>query len=66
MLVYLYLKKKKELEFIRESVNKGRPLGDNFWLDKVVKKFRLEMTVRNPEGLKTVPDTFFVPVDTIV
>ena len=39
---------KKELEFIRGSVNKSRPFGDDSWLDKVVKKFRIEMTVRNP------------------
>lgn len=38
----------KELELIRESVNKNRPFGDSSWLDKVVKKFGLEMTLRKP------------------
>src|SRR3989344_3733427 len=38
----------KELEFIRESVNKSKPFGSDSWLDKVVKKFGLEMTLRKP------------------
>lgn len=38
----------KELEFIRESVNKSKPFGDDSWLDKIVKKFGLEMTLRKP------------------
>jgi len=36
----------KELEFIRESVNKSKPFGSDSWLDQVVKKFGLEMTLR--------------------
>lgn len=39
---------KKELEFIRESVNRSKPFGDDSWLDKIVKKFGLEMTLRKP------------------
>lgn len=38
----------KELEFIRESVNKSKPFGDDPWLDKIVKKFGLGMTLRKP------------------
>jgi len=38
----------KELEFIRESVNKSKPFGSDTWLDKIVKKFGLEMTLRKP------------------
>lgn len=38
----------KELEHVRECTNKSRPFGDEFWLDKVVKKFGLEMTLRKP------------------
>lgn len=38
----------KELECIRECTNKSRPFGDESWLDKVVKKFGLEMTLRKP------------------
>ena len=37
-----------DLELIRESVNKSRPFGNDSWLDKVVKKFGLEMTIRKP------------------
>ena len=42
------LPNEKELEYIRESVNKNRPFGNESWIDKVVKKFGLEMTLRNP------------------
>lgn len=37
-----------ELELIRESVNKNKPFGNGSWLDKIVKKFGLEMTLRKP------------------
>lgn len=36
----------KQLERIRECVNKNRPFGGGVWLDKVIRKFRLEMTFR--------------------
>lgn len=39
---------KKELELIRESVNKNRPFGDESWLEKIVRNFGLEMTIRKP------------------
>src|SRR3989338_1322649 len=39
---------KNDLELIRESVNKSKPFGNDSWLDKVVKKFGLEMTIRKP------------------
>jgi len=42
------LQNNKELELIRESVNKNRPLGNESWTNQVVKKFGLEMTLRNP------------------
>ena len=38
----------KELKYIRECANKSRPFGNESWLDKVVKKFGLEMTLRRP------------------
>lgn len=38
----------KETEYIRECINKSRPFGDESWLDRVVRKFGLEMTMRNP------------------
>lgn len=37
-----------ELESIRESVNKSKPFGSSSWIDKIVKKFGLEMTLRKP------------------
>jgi putative transposase len=37
-----------ELESMRESVNKSKPFGNDSWLDKIVKKFGLEMTLRRP------------------
>lgn len=39
---------KEELEYIRESINKNRPFGEESWIDKIVKKFGLEMTLRKP------------------
>ncbi|OGM99988.1 MAG: hypothetical protein A3B91_03260 [Candidatus Yanofskybacteria bacterium RIFCSPHIGHO2_02_FULL_41_29] len=37
-----------ELGYIRESINKNRPFGDESWIEKIVKKFSLEMTLRKP------------------
>ncbi len=45
----------KELGYIRECSNKNRPFGDDSWLDKVVNKFGLEMTLRNPGRPKNGP-----------
>lgn len=36
----------KELEYIRASILKSHPYGDDNWLNKVVKKFGLEITLR--------------------
>lgn len=36
------------LETIRTSVNKGVPFGSTKWVDKMVKKFGLENTLRGP------------------
>lgn len=50
-----------ELESIRESVNKNKPFGNHSWLDKIVKKFGLEMTLRKPGRPKNgLPDTFYL------
>jgi len=35
-----------ELEYIRASILKSRPHGDDNWMNKVVKKFGLEITLR--------------------
>ncbi len=36
----------KELEYIRTSISKSRPYGDDNWMNKTVKKFGLEITLR--------------------
>jgi len=36
----------KELEYIRASVLKSRPYGDDNWINRIVKKFGLEITLR--------------------
>jgi len=38
----------EELEYIRGCINKSRPFGNESWLNKVVRRFGLEMTLRNP------------------
>ncbi|RII00967.1 hypothetical protein B9J77_00015 [candidate division NPL-UPA2 bacterium Unc8] len=37
---------KKELEYVRISVVKNRPYGKDNWVDAIVKKFALEITIR--------------------
>ena len=39
----------KELEQIRTSIIRERPLGDQGWIEKIAKKFGLEQTIR-PRG----------------
>jgi len=36
----------KELEYIETSVSKNRPFGDEKWMNKIIKKFGLEITLR--------------------
>lgn len=38
----------KELESIQESITKNRPFGENGWVSKMVNKFGLELTLREP------------------
>jgi putative transposase len=45
-LVNELLPKSETLNIIRTSVNKGTPLGSEYWIDKIVKKFGLESTLR--------------------
>ena len=35
-----------ELESLRTAVNKGKPYGSDTWIDKIVKKYELEGTMR--------------------
>jgi len=37
-----------EEEKIRTSVNKGKPFGNDFWIENFGKKFGLEITFRSP------------------
>jgi len=36
------------LESVRNSVNRGKPYGRMSWIEKIVDKYRLGSTVRNP------------------
>ena len=38
----------KEIEFLRYSVNKGKPYGSDNWTNKMIDKFNLKATLRNP------------------
>ncbi|MFA4975858.1 MAG: transposase [Candidatus Paceibacterota bacterium] len=38
----------KEIESLRYSVNKGKPYGSDNWTNKMVDKFNLKATLRNP------------------
>lgn len=42
------------LEIIRTSVKKGKPFGSERWMDKIVKKFGLESTLRGPGRPKKI------------
>ncbi len=37
-----------ELEPLRYSVNKGKPYGSNFWVNRTIDRFNLESTLRGP------------------
>ena len=37
-----------ELEQIRASIRKSRPYGNDDWMNKVIRKFSLEITLRQP------------------
>jgi putative transposase len=39
---------KEELKEIRYSVNKGKPFGNDRWVVKIINKFKLDSTLRNP------------------
>jgi len=38
----------KEIESLRYSVNKGKPYGSDIWINKMINKFKLKATLRNP------------------
>ena len=37
-----------EMEVLRYSVNKGKPYGTETWVSRIIKKFDLVATLRNP------------------
>jgi len=37
-----------EVERVRTSIKRGRPFGDEKWVGRMVKRFKLESTVRDP------------------
>lgn len=37
-----------EVESLRNSVNKGKPYGSDSWVDKMIDRFDLKATLRNP------------------
>ncbi len=41
-------KEKEELESLRHSVNKGKPYGSNDWTNRMINRFNLEATLREP------------------
>jgi putative transposase len=54
----------EELEAVRRSVNRGRPLGSNAWVDRMIRRFGLEATERpahrprkDSQSGRRVPDT---------
>lgn len=38
----------KDLNILRDSVQKGRPFGTSSWVDRMVQKYELESTLRDP------------------
>jgi len=46
--------KEDELEIVRESVNKGKPFGPMKWTERMVERFKLELTTRLPGRPKKV------------
>jgi putative transposase len=39
---------KQDLELVRTSVNRGRPLGPSEWVQATARRLGLEFTLRNP------------------
>lgn len=53
---------KEEIENIRYALKRNRPLGEEEWVLKTVKKFGLENTIRSVgRPSKMVPDTIYSP-----
>ena len=47
----------KEIESLRYSVNKGKPYGSDNWTNKMIDKFNLKATLRNPgRPIQRLPD----------
>jgi putative transposase len=46
----------EQLEGIRTSVNRGRPLGSEGWVQRTTKRLGLGFTLRGPGRPRTIPD----------
>ncbi|PJE64856.1 MAG: hypothetical protein COU90_01185 [Candidatus Ryanbacteria bacterium CG10_big_fil_rev_8_21_14_0_10_43_42] len=47
--------KDDELEELRYSVNRGKPYGREQWINRIINRFNLESTVRDPWRPKKRP-----------
>jgi REP-associated tyrosine transposase len=45
--------KEEQLETVRTSVNRGRPLGVETWVQRTAKRLGLEFTLRGPGRPRT-------------
>ncbi len=45
----------EQLDEIRTSVNRGRPIGPELWLQRTAKRLGLDVTLRGPGRLRTKP-----------
>jgi hypothetical protein len=48
----------KELDKIRNSINRGSPYGKASWVKRIAEKFRLQSALNSREGQKKVLDPF--------
>ena len=53
----IQVEKLKELHY---SVNKGKPYGKDKWIDRMIERFKLNATLRNPGRPKKAPDPFYL------
>jgi len=52
---------KKELDAVRLSAQRGRPLGDDVWVESIASRLNLESTIR-PRGRQKVRSQDDVPI----
>ena len=52
---------KKELDAVRLSAQRGRPLGDDVWVESIATRLNLESTIR-PRGRQQLRSEKHVPI----